>query len=292
MTLKNKLAQCIIEGEKGSEHVDWIVSMGIFLVALITIFLLLKPGIQKEGSENFLLDLLEEKFTNDFFLNVKKVPLNIGVCEGYNVEPPKPELIRPKIGLAVGGGWGLSKTEIFYKANDGGIVSSEDKNSETIIDEITCVGVTEANPPCSEYKCHTQGDRDVVYYFTYAQNNPVDFSIQDSSTNDCIIDHCNYRIGAIDNLYGLDTDNVNFKNFKNYLSNPLSQYKVSEIRQRWGFPDNKDFFIKADNKGILEFNYETKKAEERANIHVKTFRTNLINKYGEVTQVVIYFGVW
>lgn len=288
--------------KKGSEHVDWMVSMGIFLVALITIFLLLKPGLQKERNEDFLLNILEEKFTNDFFWNIKKVPLNIGVCESYDTEPPNPEHIEPKIGLDVGQGWGLSKTEIFYKANDGGIISNEDKNSETIKNEITCVGVGEVNPPCSRYECYIQVEMAVVYYFTYAQNNPVEFSLADSTTSDCIIEHCNYRIGAVENSYGLNDNENNFKNFlgesKSNGEKTLSIYSkakvdgVTKIKKTWDFPENKDFFIKADNKDILEFNYQTASPEDRTNIYTKTFRTNLINKYGEITPVTIYFGVW
>src|SRR3989344_9060720 len=292
--------------KKGSEHVDWIVSMGLFLVALITIFLLLKPGIQKEGNENFLLDLLEEKFRTDFFLNVKKVPLAIGICESYDLgEGVERRHIEPVINLGVGMGWGLTQTQLIAKdmSNekiDFGITKDPDWSG------ITCVGVRETGSPCADYECYITEDsdkKDVIYYLTYAQNNiDTEFSIEDSSTSDCIIDYCNYRIGAIDNLYGLDTDNINFKNFlsesKSNGENALSIYSKAKVEGRtkikktWDFPENKDFFIKTSVNGALEFNYETKKPEERANIYVKTFRTNLINKYGEVIPTVIYFGVW
>ena len=293
--------------KKGSEHVDWIVSMGLFLVALITIFLLLKPGVQKEDNEKFLLDLLEEKFTNDFFLNVKKVPLAIGVCDSYIDRSKTPPVeIKSKIDIDSGNGWSLTQTQLIAKDNSREIIDFG-INKDPIWNGITCVSSSEApsGGGCNNYNCHITSastNSDFVYYFTYAQNNPVGFSIQDSSTSDCIIDYCNYRIGAIDNLYGLDTDSINFKNFlsesKSNGENALSIYSKAKVEGRtkikktWDFPENKDFFIKANVNGVLEFNYETKKPEERANIHVKTFRTNLINKYAEVTTAVIYFGVW
>ncbi|MBI2499021.1 hypothetical protein HYV88_02155 [Candidatus Woesearchaeota archaeon] len=286
--------------KKGSEHVDWMVSMGIFLVALITIFLLLKPGIQKEGNESFLLNLLEEKFRTDFFLNVKKVPLAIGICESYDVgEGVERRPVEPIINLGVGMGWSLTQTQLIVKDVSKDIIDlgiTKDPNWNGI----TCVSSSEApsGGGCSNYNCHITSastNNAFVYYLTYAQSNPVDFSIEDSSTSDCIIDSCNYRIGAIDNLYGLDTDNLNFKNFLSETEGKVSrnsEYKKSNIKTKWNFPENKDFFIRADDKGILEFNYETKKPEERDNVYVKTFRTNLIDKYGEVTPIVIYFGVW
>ena len=280
--------------KKGSEHVDWMVSMGLFLVALITIFLLLKPGVQKEHNEAILLNMLEEKFTNDFYWTIKRVPIVVGVCESYIDRSKSPPVeVKPKINLDSGNGWSLTKTE-FLKDES---IINENKGedpAQPVQDEITCT----SNAPvgsCAKYQCNIQkGAKSIIYYFTYAQNNPVEFSIVDGSTSDCVQEHCDYRIGAIENFDGLNADGVNFKNFlsetKGKVSNPLSQYKKTNIKTLWVFPDNKDFFIKTSNG--IDFNYETAQVEEGTNVYTKTFKTNIVNKYGEITPVTIYLGVW
>jgi len=285
--------------KKGSEHIDWMISMGLFLLGVITIFLLLKPGIQKEHNEDFLLELLEEKFKEDFFWTVKNVPLSIGLCESYVDESKDPPAeVKPKIDLHSGPGWSLTQTHLFSKQESTGIVIDRGANKNPIWNGITCDNDIPSGFCNDKYECHIikdSSDSDFIYYLTYATENPVEFNIEDTTEN-CVIDHCDYRIGAVEDFYGLNDDGFNFKDFfdesKKTSDVGLSLYRRSKIKETWDFPENKEFFIKSENKDILEFNYETTKPEERTSVYAKTFKTSIVNKYGEIIPITIYFGVW
>ena len=54
--------------KKGGGHVDWIISIGIFLIYLLSMFVLIKPGIIPTHDSDTLLDIIEENVREDFFV--------------------------------------------------------------------------------------------------------------------------------------------------------------------------------------------------------------------------------
>jgi len=61
--------------KRGATHLDWAISMGIFLVALISIFIYLRPLSQADYSGGDLVDIVKEKFSEDAYWVVKELPL-------------------------------------------------------------------------------------------------------------------------------------------------------------------------------------------------------------------------
>ncbi|MEK6934827.1 MAG: hypothetical protein AABW46_03035 [Nanoarchaeota archaeon] len=292
---------------KGSEHVDWMLSMGIFLIAIITIFLLLKPGVQKEYKEVVLLDILEERFTDDFYWHVKRVPLFIDLCEGW-VEGI--EEVNPEINLNPLNFWRLGNTTLFYKEiTDLGVIEIstvyEDEKDNIVCSLFSDDDTKLTSDTCSGYRCLINGNSNVrldfVFYFIYylveleVQDDELevqDFKINDESSGNCDTG-CIYRIGAVEDLYGLNEEGTDFGFFeKKENHGEEKNYGIDMIKETWGFPESKDFFIKADNPGVLEFNYETSVLDDTTNVFTRTFRTNIVDKYGNKVPVIIYLGVW
>ncbi|MBI4447861.1 hypothetical protein HY643_02680, partial [Candidatus Woesearchaeota archaeon] len=66
--------------KKGDIHTDWIISMALFIVFIIIIFTLIKPGATKPGEHKALLTIIEQTIlntegdTNSIKYEVLKIP--------------------------------------------------------------------------------------------------------------------------------------------------------------------------------------------------------------------------
>ena len=63
--------------KKGLHYVDWVISMGTFVIAIIAILVYLKPGVKPEYNRESLLSIVETNFFNETGWMVRKVPLFI-----------------------------------------------------------------------------------------------------------------------------------------------------------------------------------------------------------------------
>ncbi len=63
--------------KKGATHVDWAISMGIFLVYVLLMFIFLKPATEPTYSETSLLDIVHSGLKNDTTFTIQKKYLTI-----------------------------------------------------------------------------------------------------------------------------------------------------------------------------------------------------------------------
>mgnify|MGYP001603208996 CR=1 FL=1 len=93
--------------KRGGVHVDWILSMGLFLVSTILLFAFLKPGIVPLTEEKILLDVLINNFNNNFLWSLKTTPYFVELCSGLRLPPgPGETPIGGKVGSLPGAGGG------------------------------------------------------------------------------------------------------------------------------------------------------------------------------------------
>ena len=52
--------------KKGSTHVDWAISMGIFLTYILTMFILIQPGIEPIQKNDQLIEGANAKIENAY----------------------------------------------------------------------------------------------------------------------------------------------------------------------------------------------------------------------------------
>jgi len=67
-------------GKKGAIHVDWVISMGLFLIYLITLFILIKPGSYVEYKPENLFTIVESNFIREVSTNIKEVQIVVEKC--------------------------------------------------------------------------------------------------------------------------------------------------------------------------------------------------------------------
>ena len=63
--------------KKGIHYVDWVISMGTFIIAVIAILIYIKPGVKPEYNKESLLNMVETNFLNETNWVIRKIPLFI-----------------------------------------------------------------------------------------------------------------------------------------------------------------------------------------------------------------------
>lgn len=66
--------------KKGVSHIDWVISMGIFLIAVISIFVYLKPFSRELYVGEDLTDIVKDKFNEEVNWVIKELPLFVESC--------------------------------------------------------------------------------------------------------------------------------------------------------------------------------------------------------------------
>jgi len=67
--------------KQGATHADWAISLGLFLIYILTMFMILQPGIQPVYKETQLLDNMESTITERAPFILTKTPLVIKTQE-------------------------------------------------------------------------------------------------------------------------------------------------------------------------------------------------------------------
>src|SRR3989338_2951521 len=61
--------------KRGSTHADWAISLGIFLVYTLSLFLLIQPGVEPVFRNENLVKIVEDSFVGDTRLVIEKTPI-------------------------------------------------------------------------------------------------------------------------------------------------------------------------------------------------------------------------
>src|SRR3989338_7261681 len=61
--------------KKGDSHIDWALSLGIFLVYILFLFLFIKPGVREIYEEKNLISIAENNFQKSAVSMVERIPI-------------------------------------------------------------------------------------------------------------------------------------------------------------------------------------------------------------------------
>ena len=88
--------------KRGIGHeIDWIIGIGLFLVSVIFIFVLFRPGITKLYDSETLLDIIQDGFNNDTEWSLTNVPIFIYPAnESYVADPAIVTLLNQEINVS------------------------------------------------------------------------------------------------------------------------------------------------------------------------------------------------
>lgn len=237
-------------------HADWAISMGIFLVYLLILFIIIRPGIEPVRDEKVLLDIVEQKFSEEVKWVVKMSPLIIKTCSSgaksivlevkdeknawefrsftFNEDPP-----NEKEG---------------YCADEG----------NTFV--LTCGG---------ENNCPAATNR--IFYLYYVLKSKFN-NINPKLGLDCSGgDDCKAELGASENLEGVNSEWLNDLGNANY----------TEIKKKWDFPESSGFSITVDDNEVIGG-----EPYEEADVFVKEWTDLEVDNDGEREEIKVNIKVW
>lgn len=243
--------------KKGLSYVDWIISFGTFVIAIVAIFAYLKPGLQPEISEKPLLGILEKNIFEHYSWKVKHIPIFIKKLQKLYLGNPVSIEIK----------FNSSEFEIIYFDSQLAAVKSGNK---LIIECTSAAGICPPSP---------SSPPQVVEITVYNSSTSSDFFIESSiSCNPSNSSLCNFRIGSTEDIDGLNKNKT--------LSDLSSDY--NSLKSKFGFPPENDFAVYIDgNKTTYGPD-----PPEQVQVYVKEIKAIFLDKFGKREQKILNLRVW
>src|SRR3989344_9079806 len=62
--------------KKGIAHLDWMISMALFLLFLLSIFVFFKPGAEPAYHRDYLTSIIEDKIRDATYYSIERIPIS------------------------------------------------------------------------------------------------------------------------------------------------------------------------------------------------------------------------
>ena len=100
--------------KKGVSHVDFVISLAIFLIYIFGIFLYIKPNFGVVYSNERMVEVIRDNFEEEVYWVVKKVPLFVENCRPDTGKDEDPVIVKIHHD-----DWGVEKDEFpFFKGKE------------------------------------------------------------------------------------------------------------------------------------------------------------------------------
>jgi len=251
--------------KKGVSHIDWVVSMGLFIVYVLILFIFIKPGYRPIDEGTILLKIVEDDFREDSYWNIDKVPLFITVSEEQYDSPGCKEdgVYKNKLEIK---DFPFEWNNNFFIKKDSSYIESYLK-SEAITKYLDIVADDIGQGTNTYFLLHSQ-DPSVVYDSSFGKT-----IIQPPFTNpDCF----DYIFGVSEKLSGLkSTGRLSISKYPDY-------------------PNTREFAITIYNKdGTTAYSYSTAgEPPVNINVYVKQWGDWILNNDGTTIPVTVNIRAW
>lgn len=280
--------------KKGAVHLDWMISMGIFIMFLLSMLVFFKPGAESAYGRDYLISILEDNFKSSTFYSIERIPININ---GLDIND-------------------ADKIEYVNLKFDGNFpICDENMKTFNVVDEL----LEDVDFEISDFDC-TDGERDgnieIKPYLIDGSNtfkvyllyNADEFSKYNSVSIECLTTpqegnpvNCvdapkeKINVGVSEIVSGLNQKKLDLINQEINQETDNIYDKDNGIKSRWKYPKTKDFKICIDGMDDANcFPHDNiRKIPGDANVFVKEFKENVLNENtGLGTGVVVNIRAW
>ena len=254
-------------------HVDWAISMGLFIISLITLILLLRPGVKPLFDTQTLLSLIEERFNNQTLWHVRTVPLHVYKldCESCKKEgEPSPEM---QINVRKAS-WAYSlvkepKVKTFDYRFD--FQQPTSRNFDLFCRSGVCE--TEQQYPFSL----------VIHQDRVNEPPPIlEINCQPSDK-----DRCSGILGSSEDFEGYNLNWIN-----KIINGQKTSVEYDQLKLDWGYPSTSDFSINIQGDGLDQNIVKSPDVPEQTNVQAKFVHGWILKDDGERDNITISFRVW
>ena len=243
--------------KKGLNYIDWVISMGTFIVVVIAIFVFLKPGAQQEHTPDTLMDALTTRFFDNVTWEIKKIPLYIHDMDAlYNL------------------GSGTHDVTIEVVHDPFWDALHYEKSSPAL-------SVTRL-PQLYNIKCLTPptciNEKITMYFTIHDYHTPLAYPKLYTSC-DPDLSYCDMNLASSESLIGINP-------FKLQESRTIDYHTLKE---QWNFPPTRDFAIYIDTIPLLS---DFPIPGEQQSVHVTSRTSWMLSDIGNRTTTEVNFRVW
>lgn len=307
--------------KKGITHVDWAISMGIFIIYVSFLIIFIMPSLLRtQFDPSTLFDSFEKNFLEPIEWTVIKIPLNIEKLKKY--KPSESGLDRDVV---------LNfefkeKTEYMFTSinpiDDGlgtGLMTVQEGTGASGQLLATTIQFDFVNSDKDKIRLHCEESpcENSLLKFTVAsleRENKPEFELECEPDEDK--NYCKASLGIEEEIKGIkeklflvDADeSASFFDFKDVAASE-KDFSYSILKTKLTFSDNVNFDIWyiEDTKGdgtvdgskesiFKQFGDDKSKTPptvpENANVFIKEFKRFYVNEFGDVKPIVFYFETW
>jgi len=241
--------------KKGLSYVDWVISLGTFLIAVIFIFILIRPQFEPKKDNENLMQLVETGFYEDTEWTTRETPVFIKKLQDYYMSSsgPKP-----------------AKVIIDYASTFQAKVIQAPPSSH--------MRVTAGNPitiECISGIC-TNEKLVVVFSPLNPQNRDYPGITMRCQPPDAMI--CDASVGATTTISGLNEQQLA----------SLSTQGYTTLKKKWNYPTLNEFALVIDNANIVS----SPLVPQQASVYVKERKYWKLKENNQREPITIRFQVW
>jgi hypothetical protein len=242
--------------KRGLSYVDWVISLGTFLIAVLLIFVLIRPQIGQKDQGPTLLNLIEQQFYDETEWTVRETPIFVKHVDRQYVDN--------------NGVTRLSNIFVHY-----------DPSFEFTTPSITAaLQVTPNNPLVIQCVSSTCDNEKITFITSPRQvlsNDLPQLSLDCSPSGSASI--CDATLGATASTQGINQRKVETLKTQGY----------TPTKQQWKYPTLNDFAIYIDDVSMFT-NPPT--PPPQANVYVKERTYWYLDKQNRRTTINIRFQAW
>lgn len=255
--------------KKGASHVDWVMSMGLFIIFIVSLFILLRPGVGVEHKPQALLDLVEEKVKDEIYINLKETPLIIKFC-------------NPQVLV------GSSKIEV------------EHNNPDTEFAGWNIIKVIRDGAPYESgssfvFVCEEIISTPMLFNLFYIPEERIyekPILELECNGNECPDEDADAELRATENKYYVYNSWLDSSGWADDTNSDGNNYE--EIKEKFGFPEEKNFaiyFLKEGDSLSNSLEVGGKKGDE-TNVYVIEWKDNYITNDINPKEILVHIEVW
>lgn len=268
---------------KKGTHIDWAISMGIFLVYVLSMFVLIQPGMERFYKEDNLLGIVEKGLKSPnaaaggAYYNITKLPLRVDIMPknpcpaGLNfiIDNPFGDIDTDDIRIVMP-----------YVESKKKNITNFDVNSGTITFKTLTTLKYDDNPHFID-----------IYYSADAF--PSGSLVSGQTCKAGIV-----TAGSIEQIFGLDPDRLG-----DYLS-CTNKKEYDNLKKLWKFPAEKEFSLYYAETETLPYKTEDTKSlcnygpdafitpYDQSDVYAKEWTDWILDPSGELRPVIINARVW
>lgn len=248
--------------KKGASHVDWAISMGIFLVYILVVITFIRPGLAPGYQADDLLDYVETSLVDELRLDIEKTPLYVNYV-GF--EDP-------------GDSYHFAINENPFSVYDRLILYDENIQNKKGVDFSS-----------NKIKFNNNGDPTGNYWFVYNREGSVS-SLSSGVYELDIVDPSIYEFGIAQNVTGVSEDKI-----ASLVSSCNSPEFYESLKEKWNFPSDKEFEINYfyDDGTPIILCSNGLEASQQNNVYARILTRPVLGENGDKTKEVTFnVKVW